>query len=104
MTLIPADLYSRDAPLPPPFDGGQPLRLTSFEEVRVLATRVVQIQNAAPSPTLKFVDDATTAVEIAHEEMRRGIAPLVIRRPKSVGGDGRVLHIEAGRRLRPAAS
>lgn len=101
--MKPSDLYQTNVALPPPFDGGLALRLTSYEEVRVCGTRTVQLQNAAPSTISKVVSETTSAESIAREELRQGTIPLLIRRPRAVGGDGRLLRIGADLHLRPKA-
>ena len=55
-----------------------PLRLTKYERARVIGARALQL--ALGAPPLIRVESVKDPIEIAEEELRAGVLPIVIRR------------------------
>ena len=55
-----------------------PLKLTKYERARVIGARALQL--ALGAPPLIRVDSTNDPIEIAEEELKAGVLPIVIRR------------------------
>lgn len=55
-----------------------PLKLTKYEKARVIGARALQL--ALGAPPLIEVESAKDPIEIAEEELKAGVLPIVIRR------------------------
>jgi len=55
------------------------LTLTRFEKARIMGSRALQLSLGAP-PFIDFSKNTTTSLEIAMEELKQRVIPIVIRR------------------------
>ena len=56
-----------------------PPTLTRFEKARIMGSRALQLSLGAP-PFIDFSKNTTTSLEIAMEELKQRVIPIVIRR------------------------
>jgi len=56
-----------------------PPTLTRFEKARIMGSRALQLSLGAP-PFIDFSENITTSLEIAMDELRQKVIPIIIRR------------------------
>lgn len=56
-----------------------PPKLTRFEKARIVGARALQIAMGAPV-LIEIKEDVKSPIDIALEELRRGVLPITIRR------------------------
>ena len=55
-------------------------RITKYEKALLIGKRAKQLEEGA-SPNVKVLEGQTSVIEIAEEELRQRVIPLIIRRP-----------------------
>ncbi len=53
--------------------------MTRFEKARIMGSRALQLSLGAP-PFIDFSENITTSLEIAMDELRQKVIPIIIRR------------------------
>ncbi|MBI5227749.1 DNA-directed RNA polymerase subunit K [Candidatus Micrarchaeota archaeon] len=60
------------------------MQLSKYEEARIIGARALQLSMGAP-PLVKVKDQTATFIDIAEQELEKGVVPLTVLRVKGIG-------------------
>ena len=59
------------------------MELSKYEEARIIGARALQLSMGAP-PLIKVKEQSSTFIDIAEQELEKGVVPLTVLRAKGI--------------------